>query len=146
MSLKDWLNNGWLVVHRTSRAEVADLLTAADRDLQDARTPGLSPAWSFNIAYNAALHLCNLALAAEGYRPARDSKHYRTIAALDLILGPRAGDLVAWLDHCRALRHDVTYEGARSISRKEADELLGTVRELKGKVLDWLKESHPELE
>jgi hypothetical protein len=33
MSLKNWRDNGWLVEHRTSQHEIADLLNAADRDL-----------------------------------------------------------------------------------------------------------------
>ena len=97
MTLRDWATNGWLKVH----------------DLRDATTPELSPAWSFNIAYNAALHLCTAALAAEGYRADRDSKHYRSIAALKFTLGTDAEELVNFLDHCRAMRHDITYEGIR---------------------------------
>ena len=33
MSLEDWLKNGWLVEHQTSRQEMVDLLAMADRDL-----------------------------------------------------------------------------------------------------------------
>ncbi len=35
MSLTDWLNNGWLVEHKTSPQEIADLFGVADRDLTD---------------------------------------------------------------------------------------------------------------
>ena len=55
MSLKDWLKNGWLVEHKTSPQEITDLLGVMDRDLADCETPGLSPDWRLNIAYNAAL-------------------------------------------------------------------------------------------
>ncbi|MBC8430404.1 MAG: hypothetical protein H8D96_00645 [Desulfobacterales bacterium] len=33
MSLKNWLNNGWLTEHRTSAQEITALLAVADRDL-----------------------------------------------------------------------------------------------------------------
>ncbi len=32
MSLEDWRKNGWLKVHRTSAAEIADLFALAERD------------------------------------------------------------------------------------------------------------------
>jgi len=53
MSLKPWLNNGWLVPHKTSPQEIADLLAVADRDFEDCQTEGLSVDWRLNIAYNA---------------------------------------------------------------------------------------------
>lgn len=145
MTLRGWAGNGWLKVHFPAPQEIAALLTAADNDLRDAATPELSPAWSFNIAYNAALHLCTVALAAEGYRADRDSKHYRSIAALQFTLGEQSAELIDFLDHCRTMRHDVTYEGVRRISRGEADELLAAVHQLRGRMLEWLRTAHPEL-
>ncbi len=55
MSLQDWLTNSWLVEHKTSPQEIADLLGVADRDLEDCKSEGLSADWRMNIAYNAAL-------------------------------------------------------------------------------------------
>jgi hypothetical protein len=62
VTLKSWLDNGWLVEHQTSPQEVADLLQVADRDLKDCETPGLSPDWQLNISYNAALQAAAVAL------------------------------------------------------------------------------------
>jgi hypothetical protein len=45
MSLKDWSRNGWLVEHKTSPAEIAELLEIAHRDLTDCRIEGLSADW-----------------------------------------------------------------------------------------------------
>jgi hypothetical protein len=53
-----------LVKHTTSSQEIADLLGVADRDLTD---------------YNAVLQSATAALAAAGYRPSRESHHYRVI-------------------------------------------------------------------
>ena len=33
MSLQDWLKSRWLIKHQTSRQEILDLLSMADRDL-----------------------------------------------------------------------------------------------------------------
>jgi len=145
MTLRDWAANGWLKAHLPSREEITTLLIAADNDLRDATTPDLSPAWSFNIAYNAALHLCTAALAAAGYRAHRDNKHFRSIAALMFTLGAGSEELINFLDHCRTMRHDATYEGVRRISRGEADELIEAVRELRERFGEWIRQAHPEL-
>ena len=82
MSLQDWLKSRWLIEHQTSRQEISDLLGMADRDLTQCRTPHLSPDWQLNIAYSAALQAATAALAAAGYRAARDTHHYRVIQSL----------------------------------------------------------------
>jgi len=71
MTLADWLKNGWLIEHETSRQEVSYILQLIDRDLQDCQKTNLSADWRFNIAYNAALQCANLALAVSGYRAGR---------------------------------------------------------------------------
>jgi len=41
VSLRDWQANRWLVEHRTTPQEIADLLAVADRDLADCKVTGL---------------------------------------------------------------------------------------------------------
>jgi hypothetical protein len=82
VSLRDWLKNGWLIEHQTSPQEIADLLGVVKRDLADCRTSGLSSDWRLSIAYNAALQAAAAALAAAGYRAAREAHHYRVIQSL----------------------------------------------------------------
>jgi hypothetical protein len=115
MSLKEWLKNGWLVDHKTSLEEITNLLKAAERNLKDAKTMGLSPDWKLNIAYSAALHLANAALAAEGYRAARDSHHYRTIQSLAYSINADP-KLIIQLDRFRKKRNLGTYEIADPIT------------------------------
>jgi len=79
MSLKQWLDNGWLKKHETGKQEIANLFQIVDRDLKDAQAKNISQDWRFGIAYNAALKLCTILLAAEGYRPERTLQHYRAI-------------------------------------------------------------------
>ena len=62
MSLQDWLKSRWLIEHRTSRQEISELLSMADRDLAQCQTANLSPDWQLNIAYNAALQAATAAL------------------------------------------------------------------------------------
>ncbi len=123
---------------------MATLLAAVDDDLANARKD-LSPAWQFNIAYSAALGTATVLLAAAGYRAERDNKHYRTIAAVPLILGSGSRELAGFLDRCRSMRHDVTYEGVRSISAAEASELIEGVEELREKTRKWIRKHRPDL-
>jgi hypothetical protein len=111
MSLQEWLKNGWLVEHKPSREEIADLLAVADRDLHDCQAEGISADWRLNIAYNAALQLATIALAASGYRAAREAHHYRTIHSLALTVGLEKL-AVAKLDKFRTKRNISDYERA----------------------------------
>ena len=144
MDLRDWLNNSWLISHKTSSEEVANLLAIVDRDLSDCKTKGLSADWRLNIAYNAALQASTVALAAEGYRATRDSHHYRVIQSLELTVGADEG-LVGTLDGFRKKRNVGDYERAGTVSDKEADEMEKLAIELSKMVRAWLKKSHSDL-
>ena len=138
------MKNGWLADHKTSHQEITDFFKAVDRDIADAQASELSPDWRFNIAYSAVLHLANTALAAEGYRAARDSHHYRTIQSLAFTMGVDS-TLVAQLDHCRKKRNLGTYEIAGAVSELEAEEILALAKKLRSKVKEWLRDKHPPL-
>ena len=74
MSLTDWARNGWVVEHRTSPQEIADLLGVTDRDLRDGVVKDLSEDWRLAIAYNAALQCATTALAACGATGPRETR------------------------------------------------------------------------
>jgi len=145
MSLELWCKNGWLRPHRTTAAQIAELLAIAKRDLEDAVTERLSADWQFGIAYNAALKLCTILLYAAGYRPEKNLAHYRTLQALPLILDPDRQNDADYLDACRAKRNTAEYDSAGRISPEEARELISFSVELRGIVLSWLKTNHPQL-
>jgi hypothetical protein len=144
MSLRDWLKNGWLAEHKASAQEVADLLAVADRDLHDCRADGLSPDWRLNIAYNAALQSATAALAAAGYRPAREAHHYRGIQSLAHTIGADKA-LVAQFDAFRKKRNISGYERMGMISDKEADEMFSLAKALRKDIEAWLRAKHPGL-
>ena len=144
MSLKQWADNGWLRSHKMSPKEVAGLLAIVERDLVDAEGK-ISADWRFGIAYNAALKLCTILVHASGYRPERALQHYRTIAALPLILGDVRKDDADYLETCRAKRNTAEYEMAGVATEKDASELVDFVKKLREDVLDWLVKLHPAL-
>src|SRR6266852_1401521 len=121
-SLQDWLKDGWVKAHQTSRQEIADLFAVADRDLAACQTPGLINDWRFNIAYNAALQLASAALAAAGYQAERANHHYRVIESLGLTIGMDAATIRTF-DTFRKKRNISDYERSGGISDLEAEEM-----------------------
>lgn len=115
MSLKDWLNSGWLIEHKTSPGEIADFISLAERDLKNSGVPGLDPEWQLNMAYNAALHLAAAALAAAGYRPSHESHHFRTISSLIQTIGANR-EMVDKFDAFRKKRNISQYDRAGIVS------------------------------
>ena len=75
----------------------------------------------------------------------RVSPHYRTLAALPLILGERHKDDANYLDTCRTKRNTAEYDRAGVTTQEDAGELIGFVRELRAEVIDWLRKNHPKL-
>lgn len=144
MSLKDWQLNGWLIAHKTSPQEIADLLAVADRDLNDCKASGLSADWRLNIAYNAALQAATAALAACGYRAVREAHHYRVIQSLvyTIDLSP---SVVTQFDAFRKKRNIGSYERAGMTSDQEADEMFSLAKNIREKVENWLHRNYPEL-
>ena len=137
-----WVRNGWLVEHETSRRETKDLLAVVERDLRDCRTPGLSPDWRLNIAYNAALQAATAALAASGYRAERRAHHYRVIQSLSFTIGAD-GEMVRQLDQFRKKRNLGEYERSGFVSEQEVKEMINLATRLKLRVVDWLRQKHP---
>ena len=144
MSLRDWLKNGWLIEHQTSPREIVDLLGIADRDLDNCQTAGLSPDWKLNIAYNAALQMATAALAAVGYRAARDAHHYRVIQSLAYTIRADAR-LITQIDGFRKKRNISDYERAGVVSDQEVKEMLILAGNLRASVIKWLHTNHPKL-
>jgi len=143
MSLQDWLSNGWLIEHKTSPQEIADILNIADRDLKDCKTTELSSDWKFNIGYNAALQCAIAALAAAGYRPSRESHHYRAIQSLNLTMGIYP-NLIVQLDMFRKKRNISEYDRAGGTSDQEVSEMINLAEKLRDEVKSWIKQNYPD--
>lgn len=144
MSFADWQRNKWLTAHNSSPEEIAGLLAIVERDLANAKVAGLADDWKFNIAYNAALQAATTALAAAGFRAAREQHHYRTIQSLALTIGWPA-EKVGQFDRFRKKRNVIGYESAGVVSEREAREMHDLGTELRDDVLAWLKKHYPKL-
>ena len=144
MSLKSYEENAWIRRHETSKDEISRLLAIADRDIAESQTPGLGPEWRFGIAYNAALQLATAALAASGYRAARQNKHMRTIECLEFTLGIDDARL-ALFDTFRRKRNTQVYDAVGAITDHEVESILEFARNLRREIEDWLRAEHEGL-
>lgn len=144
MSFADWVNNGWLVAHTSSKQEIANLLGIVARDLKDSQAKGVSNDWRFAIAYNAALQAATAALAAAGYRATRESHHYRVIQSLELTVRKDA-KFIQTFDAFRKKRNVSNYDIGGGISNREVEEMIGIARTLQQDVEQWMRTNHASL-
>ena len=145
MTLKQWLENKWLVEHKTSREEIAALLGLVDRDLADASNATISADWRLAIAYNAVLQCAVAALGVCGFRPSKGSSHhYYAIESLALTVGVDEDD-VRTIDAFRKKRNISDYQRAGSITGTEAAEMFELANAIREQLVAWLKKEHPEL-
>ena len=144
MDLELWKSYGWLREHKTSSREIETIMALVERDLEDAAKNEISMDWRYNIAYNAGLQLSTVVLYATGYRSGKgESKHYRIIQALPLIMGEQFSRIRDYLDNCRRKRNVSEYDAVGTVSAKELEDIIQVVKEFKIEVENWLQKNHP---
>ena len=144
MSFADWVKNGWLVAHKSSKQEIANLLGIVTRDLKDTQAKDVSDDWRLAIAYNAALQAATAALAAAGYRAGRDSHHYRVIRSLELTVG-KDSKFIGAFDAFRKKRNVSSCDIGGGISHREVEEMIGIAQSLQHDVAQWIRKNHASL-
>jgi hypothetical protein len=119
-SFVDWVKNGLLEAHRSSREEIGNLLGIVERDLRDSGAKDVSNDWRFAIAYNASLQAATATLAAAGYRASRDSHRVIQSQSLSLTIGKSAG-FIRSFDAFRKKRNVSNYDiGRRNFGSRAA--------------------------
>jgi len=144
VSFADWVKNGWLVAHKSSKQEIANLLGIVTRDLKDTQAKDVSDDWRLAIAYNAALQAATAALAAAGYRAGRDSYHYRVIQSLELTVG-KDSKFIGAFDAFRKKRNVSSYDSGGGISHREVEEMIRIAQSLQHDVAQWIRKNHASL-
>jgi uncharacterized protein (UPF0332 family) len=144
MSFEDWVKNGWIETHRSSKEEIQNLLRIVGRDMKDSRSKDVSNDWRFAIAYNAALQAATAALAAAGYRASRESHHYRVIQSLSLTLG-KSAEFIRNFDAFRKKRNVSNYDIGGGVSERELQEMTDMAETLREEVENWIRAKHRPL-
>ena len=116
MSWQQLQANHQIQTHSTSRRELEGLRAIVERDLKDARVPGLSTDRQFATAYNAVLQLAKMAIACAGYRVVGIGHHQITFEAIELALGPSITNLASYFDMCRRKRNILDYDSAQVVT------------------------------
>lgn len=103
MTLADWSGNLWIIEHQTSSDEIASLRAVVARELADAQVSEISDDNRYGIAYNAALQLSKMALAASGYRLAKGhGGHQRMFEVVKAVIPTdEVSDFYDYFDACR---------------------------------------------
>ena len=120
------------------------MLRLADRDIAACQVKELPADWRFAIAYNAGLQAATAALAAAGYRAARDNHHYRVIQSLEFTIAP-GRKLIDAFDGFRKKRNMSSYDLAGSVSDNEAAEMLKLTQGLRADVENRIRAARPDL-
>ena len=145
MSLQNLLKIGQLKPHPPDAGEVQRLLTAAARNLSDARVATISPETRFDAAYKAVMQAALAALMAHGYRPDtnRPGHHATVVQGLTLTIA-LAPARVTVLDTLRRKRNLSDYTG-EDIDDSSVEHCIGEADQLLRDVTDWLTANWPVL-
>lgn len=145
VSLQNLLKIGQLKPHPPDAGEVQRLLTAAARNLSDARVATISPETRFDAAYKAVMQAALAALMAHGYRPDtnRPGHHATVVQGLTLTIA-LAPARVTVLDTLRRKRNLSDYTG-EDIDDSSVEHCIGEADQLLRDVTDWLTANRPVL-
>lgn len=126
-------------------AAIGRLLTAARRNIADARVTAISAENRFDAAYKAIMQLANAALQANGFRTltSKPGHHMTMIQTLSKTLGIDKQTVIV-LDALRKQRNVADYSGD-IVPTSAVEECLSHAEALLASVTGWLKTNKPEL-
>jgi len=141
-----WLADGKVKRHRTSKKELDSIRALIARDLSDASIQRLSADRRFATAYNAALQTAKMAILCAGYRVSAGTAHHRTsLECIRVAIGKRAEPYADYFDRCRRKRNVIDYDDAYVATETEAQEIVAKVRDFLDIVERWIETAHPPL-
>lgn len=147
MSWKNLAADGVVTPHKTSPNEIRDLRTLIARDLADAAIEALSDDRRFATAYNAALQISKMVIAASGYRLSRgQSAHYNSFETVKTaIQDPEIDRLCDYFDTCRRKRNHIDYDGSDVVTATETAEIIKNTTRYLEIAEKWIADEHPAL-
>ena len=145
MTLENLLAIHRLQLFEATPAGIQRLLAAAERNLADARLPGLSAENRFDAAYKTHMQCAMIGLWANGYRTStsQPGHHQTALQTLPKTMGV-AQDIVIVLDALRKQRNLNDYEGD-PISDAAVTECLAQAKALLAHTRQWLQAHRPDL-
>jgi hypothetical protein len=144
MTLQNLLAIQSLMEFKAQREDIQRLLSAAERNLNDAVVTAISEENRFDAAYKCIMQCAMASLWANGYRThtSKPGHHQIAIQTLPLTIGLDAKTVVV-LDGLRKQRNINDYDGT-PISPVLVDECRNQGTALLARVRAWLAAYHPE--
>ncbi|MFO7529540.1 MAG: DNA-binding protein [Marinobacter sp.] len=144
MTLENLVKVRKLVPQPASREEIGKLLTAAQRNIQDAHVSDVSATTRFDAAYKAIMQCALASIRASGYRPSTSEPghHITVIQSLPTTIG-MSNERMIVLDAMRKKRNLNDYNGD-GVSEEETEACVRAAEALLKDVQVWLKSEHPE--
>jgi hypothetical protein len=139
------LTIGQIKEHPPDAGEIQQLLTAAQRNVRDARVREVTPETRFDAAYRAIMQAALAAMMAHGYRPDtnRPGHHMTVVQALPLTIGLSAARVTV-LDALRRKRNVSDYTG-QDVDDESAESCAAEAERLLEDVRRWLRANKPNL-
>ena len=145
MTLENLLAIHRLQLFEATPAGIQRLLAAAERNLADARLPGLSAENRFDAAYKTLMQCAMIGLWANGYRTSTSQPGHHQTALQTLPKTMNVGqDTVIVLDALRRQRNLNDYEGD-PIADAAVTECLVQAKALLAHTRQWLQAHRPDL-
>lgn len=134
-------------LERTSQdaGAIGRLLSAARRNIADARVTAISAENRFDAAYKAIMQLANAALQANGFRTltSKPGHHMTMIQTLSQTIGVDQHTIIV-LDALRKQRNVADYSGDL-VPMSAVEECLSQAVALQKSVHGWLEKNRPEM-
>ena len=145
MTLDNLARIGRLKAHVASKDEIADLLAAARRNLEDTHAESISAKNRFDAAYKCILQAALVGLMAQGFRPdTKSAGHHATvIQSLPKTIGIDAQRVVV-LDVLRNKRNLSDYTG-KPVDHGSLASCMSEAERLLEDTSTWLALHHPQL-
>jgi hypothetical protein len=119
----------------TSQDEIDRLFQLVDRDLEQARVPGLYPDGQFTFVYNAALQLCTILIRSHGVRVGTVGRHQETFHEAAGLVPKEVRPLIQHFDRARRKRNTLLYDRAGTVTEREVEDLFEAVGEFR----EWVR-------
>ena len=124
---------------------LAEVLSLAERHLQDAASDTISVEAKHNVAYAAARVVAEAVMLAEGYRPGRRmGKHAAVFRFLAVACGGRWSAQARYFDSARKKRNESEYERTGTVTLHEMSGVIAEATRFLADVTAWLLAAHPE--
>ncbi len=137
MTFEDLVNQEKIKRIKSSKQEIREILSLADRDLKMAEFVITQDwDWAFSISYNAALQASRAFMYSKGYRASGQELHKNSFEFMKTALGKEYEGLIGFFDRMRPKRNRAIYDTVGLITETEVRELLKKSKEF----VDMIKE------